>query len=274
MLLNADVPAHQTIPKEYKLDITETQCKNTYFFTEQDLPGFKSRTNKGFDEKTANLPARLVKKVDRPGAKEPYDPKRRFQPYFRRAVPKKTTLVGGISVELNMTPVNNAETNQILAQRTHVAMRPKAQTQRVRGTDMVRGFIQPGTIQAQNAFGGFIKNTTAEKKAKAQEQKSARLPKNELYDALFRCFRKYRFWSMKSLRAELRQPEAWLRELLDEIADMPKSGRYAMKWTLKPQYQNVNVAADEEEAPDNEDTDMGDDEEGDDVQFEDVPPAA
>lgn len=273
MLLDPQIPQHKAIPKEYKLDLTNKNVKNTFFFTEADLPGFKTKSKRGFDEKTANLPARLMRPKDaKHGETQPYDPKKRFQPYYRRAIPKKTTLVGKCHAELNCVPVNNPETNRFLAHRTHMAMMPKKQAVRV-DPKLMQGFIQPGTIMAQNSFGGFIKNTAAEKKLKAQETKTARIPKNELMDLLFKCFREYKFWSMKALRAKLKQPEAYLRDILDEIADMPKSGRFAMKWTLKQHYQNINTSAEENEAPDageEVDTDMADDDDDDDINFEDV----
>lgn len=274
MLLRHDVPQHQTIPKEYKLEIANPKAQNTFFFTEQDLPGFKSRSGKGFDPATANLPARLTRPKfgDKPGSKEPFDPKKRFQPYYRRAIPKKTTLVGKVGVELNCTPVNNPETNRILAERTHLAMVPKASSVHLTGDKkaMVRGFMQPGTIQAQSAFGGFIKNTAATKAKQAQEHKTARIPQNELLDLLFQCFREYKFWSMKALRERVKQPEAYLRETLEKIADMPKSGRFAMRWTLKPEnLVEQHGTVDEVLAPETEEQ-GGSDMEEDDEDFEDV----
>jgi len=54
---------------------------------------------------------------------------------------------------------------------------------------------------------------------------------------------------MKALRARLQQPEAYLRETLEKVADMPKSGRFAMHWTLKPEFKNATHATDESSAP-------------------------
>lgn len=110
------------------------------------------------------------------------------------------------------------------------------------------------------------------------------MPRNELMDMLWACFRRYKYWSMKALRAELKQPEAYLREVLDDIADLPKSGKFAMNWTLKPDYATQHVLTNESEgaAPtadiggdgaDDGDEEMadGDDEDDDaDVKFEDV----
>lgn len=88
MLLTSDLAQHQTIPKEYSLDITGENVKNTYVFTEQDLPGFKSKSKQKFDPVSANMPARLSRpKVEKP--KGPWDPNKRFQPYFKKAIPSE-----------------------------------------------------------------------------------------------------------------------------------------------------------------------------------------
>lgn len=86
MLLASELPQHQAIPKEYELDITSQAVDNTYVFTEQNLPGFKSKTQGKFESSTANMPARLNRErnqKERPA----FDKNKRFQPYFRRAVP-------------------------------------------------------------------------------------------------------------------------------------------------------------------------------------------
>jgi len=90
MLLSSNLAEHQTVPKEYVLDVTEETVKNTYVFTEQDLPGFKSKSRQKFNPASANMPARLTRpKNDKPISKQPYDPNKRFQPYFRKAIPSK-----------------------------------------------------------------------------------------------------------------------------------------------------------------------------------------
>ena len=90
MLLTKDLAEHQTVPKEYDLDITDESVKNTFVFTEKDLPGFKSRSRAKFDLASANMPSRLTRpKNDKPFSKQPYDPNKRFQPYFRKAIPSE-----------------------------------------------------------------------------------------------------------------------------------------------------------------------------------------
>jgi len=88
VLLSSDLALHQPIPKEYILDVKDENVNNTFVFTEQDLPGFKSKSQAKFDLSSANMPARLTKsKIDRP--KQPYDQNKRFEPYFRKAIPSE-----------------------------------------------------------------------------------------------------------------------------------------------------------------------------------------
>jgi transcription initiation factor TFIIF subunit beta len=88
MLLNSNIAEHQNVPKEYNLELTNQNVKNTFIFSEQDLPGFKSKSRQKFDLETANMPARLTRaKIEKPAAKQPWDPNRRFQPQYRKAIP-------------------------------------------------------------------------------------------------------------------------------------------------------------------------------------------
>ena len=84
---------------------------------------------------------------------------------------------------------------------------------------------------------------------------------------------------MKALRAELQQPEAYLRETLEKIAVLAKSGRFATQWSLKQELQpDADNNTEETSAPtmgldgaEDSDGDLGDDDEEDeDVKFEDV----
>lgn len=41
LMLNASMPQHQSIPREYEIYVTEPKVSNTYVFSEGDLPGYK-----------------------------------------------------------------------------------------------------------------------------------------------------------------------------------------------------------------------------------------
>jgi transcription initiation factor TFIIF subunit beta len=81
---------------------------------------------------------------------------------------------------------------------------------------------------------------------------------------------------MKKLREELLQPEAYLRETLEKIAVLAKSGPFATTWSLKPENQLANYQGADSIAPtgeDESDLNMDDDDEDEDVKFEDVVPS-
>ena len=83
---------------------------------------------------------------------------------------------------------------------------------------------------------------------------------------------------MKALRAELQQPEAYLRETLEKVAGLAKSGRFATQWSLKPENKLSEYVESETVAPagaaedEDEDTNLEDDDDDDDedMKFEDV----
>ena len=86
-----------------------------------------------------------------------------------------------------------------------------------------------------------------------QDNKTARIPQNELLDLLYECFQEYKYWSLKALKARVRQPEAYLKDTLLKIATLVKSGSFAMRYALNPEAQmatyNNNDALPGEIAP-------------------------
>lgn len=60
------------------------------------------------------------------------------------------------------------------------------------------------------------------------------MPKNELRDFLFDCFRSFKFWYMRDLKVKTQQPEPWLRDCLEDIAELVRTGPHANTWRLKP----------------------------------------
>lgn len=112
------------------------------------------------------------------------------------------------------------------------------------------------------------------KQNRSQDNKTARIPQNELLDLLHKCFQEYKYWSLKALKARARQPEAYLKETLLKIASLEKTGPFAMNYTLNPEAQMMtyNDRGDVPEgiAPDNDDEEEDDDGDvGDEVAYED-----
>lgn len=87
--------------------------------------------------------------------------------------------------------------------------------------------------------------TTIAQKTKPKHQKGvdrmARIPRNQLLDQLFTYFRNTPHWGLRPLREKTQQPEAYLKEVLSEIAFLHRSGEYNGMWELKENYKDENV---------------------------------
>jgi transcription initiation factor TFIIF subunit beta len=65
------------------------------------------------------------------------------------------------------------------------------------------------------------------------------MPKNELLDLLMTSFDRYPYWSLKALRQETQQPEAYLKDVLSTIGDLHKRGPYTGNWSLKSEFRDA-----------------------------------
>lgn len=68
------------------------------------------------------------------------------------------------------------------------------------------------------------------------------MPQNELLDLILAAFKRYTHWPMRSLRAELNQPEAYLRQNLEKMAHLVRTGDFSGTWELKPEFKESNYA--------------------------------
>lgn len=106
-----------------------------------------------------------------------------------------------------------------------------------------------------------------------QFERAARIPKNELLDMLFKLFKTQSHWPMKVLRERTKQPVDYLKETLEEIATLHKSGPHTNKWSLQPSYAQQFGAPEETSTatagPSVIDADSDEDDE-DDLEMEEV----
>ncbi|KAI1816494.1 hypothetical protein GGS20DRAFT_537845 [Poronia punctata] len=273
LLLDHTKPNHQTIPKEYTLEAKDNHLANTFLFTEQDLPGFKSRSQGANSDLPPHLRRRQEQQQQRPEEKAQPEggvKKNKYQPRYRKAIPKKTTLAARFSREMNCLPVWTEETKHILRTMNDDAMKPKVATSIINSFDP-SGVIQAGAHVPNDRFSNLVRTVPDPKKAKKQkEEKAARLPQSELRDRIFNCYEKFAYWSLKAFRQTLNQPEAWLRENLEELCVLHKSGRFANHWELKPEYKRVTVQSVEGAPPSPEANDSDDDVDDDNIEMEDV----
>lgn len=95
MLLQANQPEHQLLPREYDLEVLDQDVQNHFVFSEEDLPGFKERSKARTDAANSGIPmsilrARAQAQSGEQPQKQPYDRNRRYQPYYRKAVPSSS----------------------------------------------------------------------------------------------------------------------------------------------------------------------------------------
>ncbi|TQV95831.1 hypothetical protein V2A60_001000 [Cordyceps javanica] len=264
MLLDPGCGEHHALPREYDLDVLDRDVRNHFIFTEEDLPSYKAKNKERQDQLNAGIPAHILRQKEAAASgggpqRNTYDRKSRFQPYYRKAIPKKTKVFGKIHYDVRVEPRNTGEEARYLGQQLYQAENSRAKLQII-SRNTASSIINPGTAGAVGWAGNFIKNTPSLVKPKKGEiLKAARIPKNQLLDLIFDCFRQYQYWSMKALRQRTQQPDSYLRQVLDEVAVLNKSGPFANHYCLSEAYRDKAGSESREAAA--ETVDDGDDDE-------------
>ncbi|CAK9440412.1 uncharacterized protein LODBEIA_P45120 [Lodderomyces beijingensis] len=240
------------IPQEYDIKMLNTQVRNTYAFTEENLKKFKQELTE-----VGEMPSQ-------PGLKELDEKKKKFQPrrkykFFRvqkngeggagpirkfipfvKTIPKKTSLVGKICHDCTIVPSRNDRSYADLIKKRDSLIQGPERPKVTLLTEI------PGVIQASagpSIKGGntstFLKSTQPKNKA---DGRAIRMPKEDLLNMLFRLFEEYEYWSMKGLKEKTKQPESYLKESLESVAHLIKKGPYTSKWALKPEYKRLRDA--------------------------------
>ena len=93
-----------------------------------------------------------------------------------------------------------------------------------------------------------------------------------------KCFERYDFWGLRSLKRALNQPEAYLKEILERVATLTRSGIYVGTYQLQASYKDTakynfsNVKAEQAPAPEVASDFGGTDDDDENVKMEDVLP--
>jgi transcription initiation factor TFIIF subunit beta len=253
------------IPKQYDLTSQVTAPKNTFVFSEKNLPGFRPRRNQDA-LRSVNANSSPAAKIEKPYQRGP------------RTIPKRTEYLGAAQRELVCTPRDNAEYRRIESLRR--SQKTAAQTAFIHDETAAKNLHNQGM---QIGFGdeNYIHTGSIKKRSGgAQENKATRMPEAALVDALQKAFSRYKFWPMSALKKEFMQPEAWLKEVLGKIAVLVRTGPAANYYMLRVENQGVGddffgdgeeggMIKSEELAPEVKGED-GVEEEDEDVDFEDV----
>jgi len=101
--------------------------------------------------------------------------------------------------------------------------------------EIIQGYVCP--LRIYYGPSNVLQRSTKSAK-RGQDNKVVRIARNVLIDQLLELFGQYPYWSLKNLRARLQQPEAYLRQVLEDIAVLIRQGDFAMTWTLKDEYKD------------------------------------
>lgn len=177
----------------------------------------------------------------------------------RRSKRSRTSLGGTVAHECNVQPVPSDSYHRIMKQRAEVAARPKREIRMLHESpaQVAGNLLAPGTMGAQGPqkpSAVFV----SRQRERRPDSRATRLPRNEVMDMLFHCFESYDYWTIKGLKEKTGQPEAWLKEVLEPMANFSKRGPYALKWSLKKEYKDYRQTLEGETgeaSPSSEDVD-------------------
>ncbi|KAI5989167.1 transcription initiation factor IIF, beta subunit-domain-containing protein [Pisolithus albus] len=161
---------------------------------------------------------------------------------------RTTILTGRIKHECNLRPLFNESYRLHMRERSRAYNTPKRQIRMIEeaGVSGGRGGINRlSTGISTGSFADMIK--AKQKPVKGTFERMARMPRNQLLDMLFQLFQEQPRWNIKPLRERTQQPEAYLKEVLNEIATLHRSGEYNGMWELSEIFAREGVKA--ENAP-------------------------
>ncbi|KAG0145852.1 hypothetical protein CROQUDRAFT_658101 [Cronartium quercuum f. sp. fusiforme G11] len=259
-----DVPDLPAVPTNYTLDVRNKSSSNLFVFDELAKPEIVGTTTVKTEPIASGSSNARFEKPRRP----------------RPKVARRPRVTGTIAHECLVSPVINDSYRAVMRARQQKASQPKRTIKRVNEDAGTLNRMASGiSTQVQaNKFAAFTRTATTSKTT----EKFTRMPRAQLVDALFTGFLRYEYWSMKSLRDHTKQPEAYLREILSEIATLLKAGPYVGHWVLKPEFAELNrskaaarqaeveaAEAERKSSPDKMDEDIPDDDDDDDEDDDD-----
>lgn len=259
LILN-EIPDHENIPHEYKINLNKKKVTNEYAFSERNFKEFKSEVT----EMTSMPEQPELKSLDTEEPRWQSNDDDQEGPKmipFVKTIPKDTSLIGTICHECHAIPsITDKRYKNVLNQRKE-ADKPRGE---VTFLDEV-----PGVMHATTGPSVYRANTSKfmrKKEKDKSEGRAIRMPQKDLLDLLFRLFDEYDYWSLKGLRERTKQPENYLKECVESIALLVKKGPYALKYSLKPEYKKLREAERQRQQEQSKDQESDEDE----VEMEDV----
>lgn len=238
--LNDSREEHRLLPKTYNLEVKSIGYNNTVVFSEKDLPGHRTAPFARTNNRHLPMPGG-INKHDRYGNNQ----QPRKPGSYRTAIPKQTALAPRIHNEAIANPVEDDNALEIFAQQYKSALSAGNKTKYI-GNQRVR---HPGLGDDSFAFGSLTSKPGKSGKKKVPKEKAVRMDKDKLLDSIRNCFKEYQYWSLRALRERLNQPEAYIKETLEDIAMLMRAGDFVQTYKLKPEWERLMRQSDMAEMP-------------------------
>lgn len=140
-------------------------------------------------------------------------------------------LRGNIEMETSIMPVIGTEYRRIMQDRCRSVYMGRKQIEVLNESKDLGQTIAPKKADSVDQwFGLFMKK-------KFQSEKKERVGRADLINIIFAAFEQYSNWSFKGLSERTKQPQSWLKEVLDEVCILKKRGPYVGTYELKPEYK-------------------------------------
>lgn len=312
--LNQNIPEHRHLDSQYQLHMTKQAVNNEFIFSETEFDHFKHRLLyrtqvvempyqpklRSLNNEALNHAAKWTRKTKTFRREQPESGMgttrtqsfarrqrskfKRFIP-FAKTIPKKTELVGKVVHECQVIPSRLATNNKLklAAQKRFLAKMVKKKHinyLKNANTGILQGRAGPNIHTGATIT--LSRDLAAKREAAKTEGRASRMDKKVLMKLLFQLFDQYDYWTMKGLKEKTNQPEAYLKECLENIAVMERRGPYALKYRLKDEYKKsrdverkakegltLEEMEDEEKKKAEEESEEEEEEE-DDIEMEDV----
>lgn len=167
-------------------------------------------------------------------------------------------IIGTVVREGAINPVFNDEYRQLILNRAKKIEdnRPQIKVFEER-KEMGHHFTQVFDTKAEKGLGRFGKQIQTQQ---LQQEKRERISKEDLINILFSIFEYQPHWKFKDILTKTQQPQAWLKEVLNEICILNKRGPFLGNYELKPEFKRQDIDSNVKKEEGNEDQDDMNDE--------------
>lgn len=143
-----------------------------------------------------------------------------------------------LDAEFTCSPRDNDEYRRIRAAKEEkIKALNKGYT--LAGKDEAAELHRQGMALGQKGSNFTTSGLGATNKKKSQENKYVRMEENDLISAIAGLFRRYRYYTMDTMIVQLKQPKAYLLEVMRKIGRRVEGGQANNYWGLTGTYQEA-----------------------------------